>query len=85
MLTEKSTDKVQRRAALSTAQVDTERREMPSTEERPTHRRKVSFDDEVSMDTDELLGLICVYVDDFLAIAPDGPIRDALIRALTSL
>ena len=37
------------------------------------------------MDTDELLGLICFYVDDFLAIAPEGPIRDALIQALTSL
>ena len=37
------------------------------------------------MDTDELLGLLCVYVGDFLPIAPEGPIRDALIQALTSL
>ena len=50
-----------------------------------TERRKVTFDDVVLMDTDELLGLICVYVGDFLAIAPEGPIRDALIQALTSL
>ena len=39
----------------------------------------------VFKDAEELLGLLCVYVDDFLAIAPKGPIRDALVRALTSL
>ena len=45
----------------------------------------VAFDGVVATDTDELLGLLCVYVRDFLAIAPEGPIRDALIQALTSL
>ena len=39
----------------------------------------------VSKDAEEMLGLLCVYVDDFLAIAPQGPVRDALVRALTSL
>ena len=99
MLIEMSTDKFQRRSVPSTASVCTERRSgNPSTEESPYHRRegpstasgfserrKDAFDDVVPMDTDELLGLICVYVGDFLAIAPEGPIRDALIRALTSL
>ena len=38
-----------------------------------------------SKNAEELLGLLCVYVDDFLAVAPQGPIRDDLVRALTSL
>ena len=100
MLTEMSTDKFQRRSVPSTASGSSERRRgNPSTEESPYHRRKgpstasefserrqgVAFDGVVPMDTDELLGLLCVYVEDFLAIAPEGPIRDALIQALTSL
>ena len=100
MLIEMSTDKFQRRSVPSTASGSSERRrENPSTEESPYHRCKgpsiasgfserrqgVAFDEVVPMDTDELLGLICVYVSDFLAIAPEGPIRDALIQVLTSL
>ena len=33
----------------------------------------------------ESLGVLCVYVDDFLVMAPAGPVRDAMIQALTSL
>ena len=35
--------------------------------------------------TEELLGLLCVYVDDFLVMAPAGPVREAAVKALTSL
>ena len=38
-----------------------------------------------SKDAEELLGLLCVYVDDFLAMAPHGPVREALVQAITSL
>ena len=31
------------------------------------------------------LGVLCVYVDDFLVMAPAGPVRDAMVQALTSL
>ena len=31
------------------------------------------------------LGLICVYVDDFLLLAPEGPVRDGIVQSLTSM
>jgi hypothetical protein len=31
------------------------------------------------------LGLLCVYVDDFLILAPSGPVRDALVESMKSL
>ena len=33
----------------------------------------------------ELLGLLCVYVDDFLLLAEDGPAREASVQALTTV
>ena len=36
-------------------------------------------------DGTELLALVCVYVDDFLVMAPNGPVRDAMVKALEAL
>eukprot|EP00974_Lingulodinium_polyedra_P007576 720961-Lingulodinium_polyedra.AAC.1 len=33
----------------------------------------------------QILGVICVYVDDFLVMAPKGDVRTAMVAALTSL
>ena len=100
MLTKESIDSTERRSMPSTATGPPERRRgSPKTGENPDSRREVPstatgpperrgekpFDKEGPTEPDELLGLLCVYVDDFLAIAPKGPIRDGLIQALISL
>ena len=36
-------------------------------------------------DSGKMLGILCVYVDDFLVLAPEGAMRDALVKALTSI
>ena len=33
----------------------------------------------------QVLGVICVYVDDFLVVAPKGDVRTAMVAALASL
>ena len=42
-------------------------------------------DSTVAIGEEKLLGLLCVYVDDFLVMAPAGPVRNAVVKALTSL
>ena len=85
MLTKESIDSTQRRSVPSAASGSPARRRgSPKTGESPDHRRKVPttasgpterrvkkpFDEEEPTEHVELLGLLCVYVDDFLAIAP---------------
>ena len=82
MLTKESIDSTERRSVPSTAVGPPERRrgspktgenpdsrrEVPSTASGPTERRvEKPFDEEEPTENDGLLGLLCVYVDDFLA------------------
>ena len=39
----------------------------------------------ICSDDQQLLGVVCVYVDDFLVMAPKGELRTAMVNTLTSL
>ena len=51
----------------------------------PLCGRAGSQSDSMRDSEQQLLGVLCVYVDDFLMMAPAGPVRNAMVQALRAL